>query len=165
MIVVALAVLVAADRQGWLLYRGGDWQRYHGKLFTVLYVIDGDTLVLDATDGGRRSTKVRLWGIDAPEIAHSDKNQDAQPFADECASLAKTLCEGQSVRLYLESHRHRGKYGRLLAHVEFADGTVLNERLIAAGLARADERFSHDRMQRYTLLELQAKRDRAGMWR
>ncbi len=162
--VVALAVLVVADRAGWLLYDGGDWVRYEGASFTVVRVVDGDTLQIAVPDADQPVTRVRLWGVDAPELARPDRGRQAQPFANRSAERVGQLCDDKVVRLYLESHKTRGKYGRLLAYVELPDGTLLNERLLIEGLARADGRFSHRWVQRFAMLETQARHDRVGIW-
>ena len=72
--------------------------------------------------------------------------------------------QGQVIKLTIEPHQLRGRFGRLLGFVELPDGTMLNEQLLIAGLARADDRFSHRFLERFALLELQAKRERVGLW-
>jgi len=161
---VLLSVLIAADRSGYLLDSGGDWSRYEGKRFKVTRVIDGDTIDIHHPDKDRPTTRIRLWGIDTPELARPDKNRPAEPFAEVSTGFTRRLCEGQSIGLKLEPHRLRGRYGRLLAYVELPDGTMLNERLLSAGLARAEKRFSHRWLDRFISLELQAKREGVGMW-
>ncbi len=167
-VVVAVIMIAAglswAERSGWLLYRGGDWGRYHGQAFEVAHVIDGDTLDLRVRDGRFPTTRVRLWGIDTPETARLDRGRPAEPLAQEATRFVHERCAGRRVTLYLEPHRVRGTYGRVLAFVELPDGRVLNEALLAAGLARADRRFSHTWMDRYTGLERQARADGVGVW-
>ena len=161
---VVLSVLIVADRAGWLLDDPGDWARYEGKTFEVTRVVDGDTLDVRAPDGSHATTRVRLWGIDAPEHARPDRNRPAEPFAQEATDWLSRRCEGRSVTLRLQRHRLRGRYGRLLAYVELADGLVVNEGLISAGLAPIDRRFSHDRMHHYERLERDAQQQRVGVW-
>ena len=161
---VALAV---ADRR-WL-YRGGALGRYDGRTFQVIRVIDGDTLDVDVPDahaprGPSATTRVRLWGIDTPEVAKPDFNEPGEPFADAAADFTRNLCAGRHVTLHLESHRLRGRFGRVLAFVTLSDGTMLNERLLAAGLATADDRFSHRHFDRFALIEQQARHEKLGLW-
>ena len=49
-----------------------DLGRYDRKSFTVVRVIDGDTLDIDIADstGNWKTTRVRLWGVDTPETHH-----------------------------------------------------------------------------------------------
>ena len=79
-------------------------------------------------------------------------------------SELRTLADGREVVLYLESHRPRGTFGRILAHVELPDGSSLNEALLAAGLARVDERWPHALLGRYAQLERGARREGVGIW-
>lgn len=143
-----------------------DIRRYEGKTFEVAYVIDGDTLDLQTPDPPRATTRIRLWGIDAPEIAHPQyHDKPAEPFGPEATRLTRELCDGKNVTIHLQPHRLRDRSDmRLLAYLTLPDGTSLNERLIAAGLARADDRWDHECFERYAHLERQAKQDRAGMW-
>lgn len=161
---VWVAGLIAADRGGYLFGRGGDWGRYEGKMFQVTRVIDGDTLEIAVPDGAKPVTRIRLWGVDTPELAKQGAGRSAEPFADEAAAFVRGLCRGQKVRLSLEPHRLRGRYGRLLAFVALPDGTVLNEQLLAVGLARVEGRFSHRWMQRFELIEQRAQDEALGLW-
>lgn len=161
-VVVVLAVLLLADRWGVLLYGGADGTRYDRRVFRVAAVIDGDTLDLDVADGRSSTTRVRLWGIDTPELARDGRL--AQPGAEAARRRVGELAFGRSVTVRLEAHRLRGRYGRLLAYVMLPDGTVLNERLLSEGLARADDRWPHREVQRYDQLEDQARREGRGLW-
>lgn len=166
--VLTLAVLVVLDRGGFLLAGRGDLGKYDGRAFLVQRVIDGDTLDIAAPDGDHLTTRIRVWGIDTPETAKPARGDepatDAEPFADEANALATQLLAGQTVTLRLEPTRLRGRYERLLAHVELSDGGLLAERLLLAGLAKADARWPHQHAERFALLERQARRDGAGLW-
>ncbi len=165
MAVAVLAVLIIADRSGRLLVkRGDDVATYHRNQARVVRVIDGDTLEIDLPDAlhDRPVTRVRLWGIDCPETATPDR--PGEPGADEAAALARRLADGVIVTLRLEPHRPRDTFGRVLAHVELADGTSLNEALLAAGYARAADRWPHSLLGRYSHLEATARREGAGIW-
>ena len=163
-VVAVLGAAILADRQGWLLHAGDDMQRYHRQTFTVARVVDGDTLVLDVSDGDRRTTRVRLWGIDAPELARADLGQPAQPWAEASKARADELVGGGTVRLELEPGRIRDRYDRILAYVWIADDLMLNEQLLVDGLAHADDRWRHPRLDRFALLEEQARKARRGLW-
>jgi endonuclease YncB( thermonuclease family) len=160
-LVLALAWL---DQRGVFVYRGGDLQRYDGHTFTVSRVIDGDTLELAAPDGHRPATRVRFWGVDAPEVDHDGPPIEHEPWGDEARRFTRAAVEGKRVRLTLEPSRMRDRYDRVLVFVALPDGQVLNEALIARGLARVDQRWTHRFSQRYELLEQQAKHDRVGIW-
>ena len=163
--VVLVLLLAVLDRRGLLLHGRGDLRTFEGQTFTVHRVVDGDTLILDhrAEDGER--TRVRLWGIDAPETAKPALHEEAEPFADDATALLRDLTEGLPVTLTLQDHRVRDSYGRLLAYVARADGRVANEELVRAGLARADDRWPHRDAVKYAMLQQQAKVDGVGIWR
>jgi endonuclease YncB( thermonuclease family) len=162
-IVVAI-LLVLADRGGLLVESSDDLARYDGQTFVVTRVIDGDTLDIGVPDGDERTTRLRFWGIDSPEVARRDPARSAEPFAQEATDLTRQLAQGQRVRLILEPHKLRGHYGRLLVFVELPDGTLLNEKLLSAGLARADSRWSHRHFTRFASLEREARDAKRGIW-
>jgi micrococcal nuclease len=122
----------------------------------VVQVLDGDTLVLA---GG---IKVRVLGIDAPEMA-----RDGQP-ADFLAHQAKATLADLTLnrQIGLEYDRLRyDRYGRLLAYVFLPDHTLVNAELVRRGLARI---YSHAPNARYrkTLLAAQGEAILAqrGIW-
>jgi micrococcal nuclease len=171
---LAVAFLVGLDRawihptwtaRGPSASQGGsdDFARYDGRAFTVVRVVDGDTLHIDASDHGSSMTKVRLLGIDAPEMA-GPENAPAR-FAREASAFLRGLALGKTVTLYLdEDGRARGTYGRLLAYLALPDGRFLNETLLVGGYAYADWRFDHGYYQRYRRLESTARALNKGLW-
>ena len=158
-----LLVMTWLDQRGHLLFEGDLFHRYDHQTFRVVRVVDGDTLDIATPDGGQQTMRIRLWGIDTPELARGD--DEAEPFAQEATDLAVALVDGQWVTLQLEPHRVRGTFGRVLAYVQLPDGRVLNEVILLAGLARVDDRWSHRQMDRYDLLETSARKNRRGLWR
>ena len=163
-LVIGITALIYADRHGWLLHSGGDWNRYENTQARVVHIVDGDTLDVDIPDGDRATTRIRLWGIDTPELAREQDNKPAQPLAHEATEMTRRLAMDQTVRIRLQSHRVRDFYGRVLAYIELPDGTILNERLLEAGVARYDPRFEHRHLTRFELIEKQAKVDKIGLW-
>ncbi len=97
----------------------------------VVAVVDGDTISV-RSDGV--DEQVRLIGIDTPEVAHHGNPAECHgPEAS--ARLAELLAPGTVVRLRRDQEA-RDAYGRLLAYVISADGTVVNLQLVAEGHAR-----------------------------
>lgn len=137
---------------------------YHGRRFNVTRVIDGDTLEIDCADAlNRRAvTRVRLWGVNCPELAFNDRSD--QPGAVAAADFTRTKMNGQRVLMWLEIHQTRDEFGAILAHLELEDGQKLNELLIQSGLARADDRWPHRSLVRFAQLEASAKRAKVGLW-
>jgi len=89
-------------------------------------VLDGDTLVLH---GGER---LRLRGIDAPEVIHNGK--PGQYFGVESKQVLATLVAGRDLFLdkaELDTDRH----GRLVGVARLGDGRVVNLIMIEEGAA------------------------------
>lgn len=102
----------------------------NGRTMTVSYVHDGDTLFLTAADGSRE--KVRLIGVDAPELQPSE-----ECYAGAARDYLRHLTpEGSTVRVAadLEAQDH---YGRSLYYLWTADGVLVNLTLVAEGYGTA----------------------------
>jgi len=151
--------------------RARDFEKYHGKIFTVVNIVDGDTIDIDIPDGkpctrtvqGKYNhTRIRLWGIDTPET--KNPKTGVMYFGPEAAEFTKKLALGKQVTVYLEEHRTRGYYGRLLAYVQLPDKSFLNEVLLNEGFAYADTRFRHSLYHKYKQLEAAARSQKKGLW-
>lgn len=141
-----------------------DRARYHGQRFEVVRVVDGDTLHLGVPDLGGDSTKVRLLGIDAPEMGTN--RSERMYYAEEATAFARRLALHQEVRVYLDERAgSRDRYQRLLAYIELPDGKFLNEELLSQGYAYADRRFRHSYYQKYLQLEASARALGQGLWK
>ena len=85
--------------------------------FRVTSVTDGDTIRV-TIDG--YSTRVRLIGIDTPEV--TDPRKPVQCFGQEASRRAHDLMDGTQVWLeYDPSQSRRDRYGRTLAYVWLSD--------------------------------------------
>lgn len=155
---------MALDRAGLLAAPTSDAKRYDGATTSVVRVIDGDTVIVEIPDPKENSkpTRVRLWGVDAPELARN--GAPAEEFAVEAKDRASALIGAGEVILRLESHRERDRWGRVLAHVELANGDSLAAELIEAGLVEADDRWPHRWDAWYERIERDARRSGVGMW-
>ncbi len=140
-----------------------DRTRYHDRTFRVVHVVDGDTLDIDASDGDKPKTRIRLWGVDTPEVSHGRETD--MYFGPEATAFAKKTLDGRDVHIVLSKRRTRGKYGRLLAYVFLErGGRMFNEMLLEEGLAYADLRFPHDYRKQFEATEKRARRAGAGLW-
>lgn len=137
-------------------------------------VEDADTIIMKEGLRGAmgQSMTVRLAGIDAPEVGHSDeamsmlRYKQEQPFGEEARlGLQQILQNAQDVRLVVDPTGDT--YGRSLG-VLVADGKNVNLELVRKGFAAAlpfgeskDDLFS-----RNTILaaENQAYEGMKGMW-
>ena len=156
-----VAMLAWTDRQGWFLFEGDVCRRYGGRWVSVVSMLDLETLLIDvSTDEVMDQLhEVRLLGVRGVDTSALGQTTDAA-FDDD----ARRLFEGQMVRLRLERYHLRHHEGLPLVLAELPDGTLLNERLLAMGLARTDMTVPHRYLRRFSLLENQARHDRVGMW-
>ncbi len=143
--------------------RAADLARYHGGTFRIVRIVDGDTLHLDVVDSMKPVTKVRLIGIDAPEMGGG--GDGPMYFAHEATTFARRVALDQQVTVYLDQQAgSRDRYGRLLAYILLPDGRFLNEELLVEGFAYADTRFRHGYYQKYQQLEASARALKEGLW-
>lgn len=121
----------------------------------VRAVFDGDTI--DVSSYGR----VRLLGIDAPEVSHG--LDSSAPFGPEARERLASLVLHRWVRLELEGAR-RDVYNRHLAYVLREDGLFVNAELVRQGLARVSARLPLSRLAELTRAQSEAQSARRGMW-
>lgn len=159
---VLLAALVCSRTLGPPL-QGDDWSRYHDRTFWVVYVVDGDTFDIGIPDADKPVTRIRLWGIDTPEVAGGGGS--AMHFGPEASAYAKKVLAGREVHVVLSPKRSRGKYGRLLAYVFLErGGRMFNEMLLEEGYAYADLRFKHHYYDKFKRTEKRARKAGVGLW-
>ena len=115
-------------------------------------VVDADTLAYG-------EERVRVEGIDAPEMRQSCRSARGDTY--KCGVVATealkarigsdpVTCEGDS----------RGRYGRLIGFCYFADGTDLNGWVVRQGHAMAYKQYS----EKYVSQEDQARAEGLGIW-
>jgi micrococcal nuclease len=129
---------------------------------SVVRVVDGDTVDVQLGDG--RTERVRLIGIDSPEVV--DPRTPVQCFGREASVHAHELLDGQAVSLELDSSQgERDRYGRTLGYLWLPDGRNFGEVMIADGFAHE---YTYD--QPYAYLDaFRAAQDsaiaqQAGLW-
>ncbi len=88
----------------------------------MVKVYDGDTVTVKL---GRKRERVRLIGIDCPELKQAPWGRRARDFL-------RSRVLGRTVRLELDVDP-RDRYGRLLAYL-WLNGELLNETLVREGL-------------------------------
>ncbi|MHC5074495.1 MAG: thermonuclease family protein [Planctomycetota bacterium] len=141
-----------------------DFTKYHGNIFRVIKVVDGDTLDIDIPDGQYNTTRIRLWGVDTPET--KNPNTDQMFFGPQASDYTKqSILDKQVTVLLDEGNNMRDKYGRLLAYIKLPDGRFLNESLLSQGFGYADVRFKHSLYYKYQQLEAAARSQRKGLWK
>ncbi len=123
----------------------------------VKRVIDGDTVVLDD------NTRVRLIGINAPEIENRDFGHRGEPFGEEAKVILKNMVERKQVDLE-DGPEKLDRYHRRLAYLYLPEHFSVNRRLIEVGAAEAYLKFDHPYRSEYIEVESQAKQNKIGMW-
>lgn len=125
----------------------------------VVRVADGDTLTLLI---GKRSQRVRLASIDAPETGHG-KKRPGQPYGQASRRALADLVAGQTLQLRCYEKDH---YGREICDVPLADGRTANQVLVANGMAWANQQGGGKYLRDSSLLGLQrkAREQGLGLW-
>jgi micrococcal nuclease len=142
---------------------------YNYEDILVTRVIDGDTLKL------KNGERVRLIGIDTPEMHESDKlYRDAQRTKQDIKTIqglgrrsykfTKNLVEGKRVRLEFDVEK-RDKYDRLLAYVYLKDGTFVNAEIVKQGYASLMTFAPNVKYaDLFSKLYQEARQNRRGLW-
>lgn len=109
--------------------------------------VDGDTIRLG-------DTRVRLLGIDAPELAQfcSDQNGVQWSCGARARDIMSSLLAGGSTACRPSGH---DKYGRVLAHCGAGDEDI-GAAMVGAGLAISDGEYGAE--------EAAARAAKAGIW-
>lgn len=125
--------------------------------YQVKKIYDGDTVVLQ--DG----CKIRLMGINTPEVQHRDKAADAG--GDEAKQWLINKLQNAKVRLETGDEK-TDKYGRTLAHLFTDKKEHINLQLVAAGLAQVSI-YPPNLLYVNELVaaENRAEQARLGLWR
>ncbi len=126
---------------------------------TVVYVYDGDTIKL------KNGKKVRLIGIDTPEIGKDGKEDEC--FAKEARQKAIDLLAKKRVKIETDSTQEKyDKYGRLLAYIFLEDGTNINKFLIQEGYAKefTYKQKPYKYQKEFKKAENTAKENKKGIW-
>ena len=118
----------------WLLFCGALWadacEPFHADEWVqVAHVYDADTVKL------RDGRKIRLIGINAPEIGRDGRPSDALAVAARDA-LRQWLADEPRLALRYDAET-TDRYGRVLAHAYLADQRSVEVRLLEQGLAAA----------------------------
>ena len=126
-----------------------DWDRptYTGRAF----IIDGDTLKINGV-------KIRLIGVDAPELSQTC---EIQGHVERCGEIVKLrlvqVTESSDVTCY---EHNKDFYNRVLAECYVNDMNI-NKWLLREGLAVY---YYNKDFKSYKILETLAKQEKNGLW-
>lgn len=125
----------------------------------VVRVIDGDTIV--AQVGDKDPVRVRLVGVDAPELAEKCGGEAKH-------LLAEMLPVDEPIFLIAEGS---DRYGRTLGHVWTVTSSAysggpryVNFRMVRSGLARAERRWRFPWLRPFIDAENLASQEKTGVW-
>lgn len=130
---------------------------------TVLRVLDGDTL--DVRDDNRGRLRVRVLGIDTPEVHRPGWSVGC--WGPEAERSATETLTGQRITLTADPTQDANdRYGRTLAYVNLADGRDFSVESARSGMARSYV-YDDKPVSRYP--EIRAAEDEAraalrGLW-
>ena len=103
---------------------------------SVLYVSDGDTILVEFPDGSKEH--IRLLLIDAPESVHPDEEKNTEEGRQAAAFLKELLPVGTTVYLeYDTNERTFDRYGRMLAYVWLTETTSVESSYIKQNMVNA----------------------------
>ena len=140
-----------------------DVDKFDGKIFKVVNVVDGDTVDIDIADGKYKHTRIRLLGVDTPEI--KGPRYPEMYYGSQASEFVKELVLGKNVTVVIDTVAdQRDKYRRLLAYIKLDDGRCVNEQIVLHGFGYADLRFAHSHFDKYEQLQNDAIKAKAGLW-
>jgi endonuclease YncB( thermonuclease family) len=137
----------------------------------VACVLDGDTFDIGRCGDDEVGERVRLLGIDAPELAH--EGTPAECYGDEATRALDDLIGDSEVVLEFDE-TCVGEFGRTLAWVFVTDAADTDAEpvnvslaLVERGYARLYTEFEFDRLRyanQLTAAERSAQAARVGLW-
>lgn len=130
----------------------------------VVRVVDGDTVVVEIPrppEGLGSRERVRLIGVDAPELGRGSRPADAG--GPQSAEAARALLQGRDVLLAFDREL-RDRYGRVLAYLYAPGADCLNLRLVATGAAPALLKYPFAFSSAFAAAEREARAARLGLF-
>ena len=125
----------------------------------MIDIYDGDTFKYVET-----GERVRLYGIDTPEFNRKDPAK-TQPYGLEATKALRDAIATQELGI---QRIEKGKYGRtigLLRYMNPGDGTTVQAKLVASGLAWVYPQYcKRPECDSWRRLERIAREQRRGLW-
>ena len=126
-------------------------QSAHADITGLARVIDGDTIEV----AGER---IRIYGIDAPELGQTCKDEQGEfPCGQQVKGVLETLLTNRPVTCH---QKDRDRYGRIVAVCFYDTNVDLGRDLVRHGWAMAYQKYSKD----YVADEAHARKLQFGLW-
>lgn len=139
-------------------------------------VLDGDSIIVQNIFT-KEEKEIRLNGIDAPELKKCSKLLQDERETHLAGQLLMKL--GRLSLNYLltitkhempctiaiEQSNSTDVYGRTLAYVYLADGSCLNEKMIAEGFAKPFNKYYCGQLINYQKINIFARQGKKGLYR
>jgi micrococcal nuclease len=134
-------------------------------------VSDGDTLVV--RDGEGKKITVRFACVDAPEIAHTNKEKQSKRVRDrnqfswgvKAQERVQQLVKQAGDRVILNI-TDSDRYGRKVAEIRLKDGTLVQQVLLQEGLAKVYRPYLNKCPSKEIVQQAEAKaqQQKLGIW-
>jgi len=115
----------------------------------VVKIIDGDTY--DLLLANKNTVRVRMFGIDAPELGMA--------FYAVSKNYLSTLCMNRDLRVV---QTDKDIHGRIVGRGFLKDGRDINLEMLKAGMAWHFKKY--DKSKSYAQAELNARKLKRGLW-
>lgn len=129
----------------------------------VVKIVDGDTV--DVRDDVRGRLRIRLLGIDTPEVHRPHYSVGC--FGPEATEFAQSTLQGRRVAIITDAGQGQfDRYGSTLAYLDKADGWDYSIEAARAGFAHAYIYENHpaERYPQIAAAEQEARSAGRGLW-
>lgn len=144
-----------------------EWKKTY--MTKIIKVTDGDTAELmfinEIPEGCATTEKVRLIGIDAPEL-NINNDKPMEYYAKEAFKFTNKELLGEYVSFQFDKYSgKKDEYGRLVGYI-WVDDFLFNQILVERGFARYYPalQFNPKYMKLFEAAENYARTNKIGMW-
>lgn len=134
-----------------------------GLVVTVVGILDGDTVIVSG-DGALDVNRVRVLGIDAPEMGHGGTPADCWALQAREQLMRAVPVGSRAVLVSDSTQRSVDRYGRWLRYLQVDDRDVGADLLESGGARTYWPAGGGERASRYVQKALRAERAGRGLW-
>jgi len=128
--------------------KSGKKEAEKNMMLNATRISDGDSF---EGRGDAGTFRIRLYGIDAPEMGQDFSRKSKETLGD--------LCKSGPLKVVVIN---KDRYGRLVSNVYNSKGQFINQIMVAEGMAWHFKKFSSDPV--LDNLEKEARQSRKGLW-